>query len=377
MRGSVKKDASGRWGYVFDVRTADGGRKQVRRRGFDTKKAAEADMRDRMTQAQGGTLVKPTRDTLERFLLNVWMQKIAGEVRPTTADIYARIVRKHIVPFIGTAQLQALTEEDVANWIDELKSSGLSPKSIRNIHGVLSSALSDAMSPRMGRLVARNVARPGSDEYLPRPPKRRDRAWTADQLQRFLAHVEGDRLAAMWRLAVMTGMRRGELLGLRWAAVDLDAKSVTVLTARVVAGGSAVEGPPKTGAGERTIALDAATAAALKRWKRQQNEERILMGAGWHHGDYVFAHATGEPLWPQTVTAQFKRHAEALGLPAIGVHGLRHSAATWMIAKGVSPKVVAQRLGHSHVSVTLQLYSHVMPAHDAAAAEAFAEALER
>jgi integrase len=357
---------------VFDVPTVDGTRKQVRRRGFATRKAAEADMRDRMAEAKGGALVKPTRDTLGQYLENVWLPRVDRDTRPTTADTYRRLVRKHVLPYLGGAVLQALDEEAVANWIDELRAAGLSPKSVRNIHGVLSSALSVAMSPSL-RLVNRNVAK-GADN-LPDVPKRRNRAWTAEQLQRFLAHVDDDRLGALWRLMVVTGMRRGEVLGLRWADVDLERRTITVTNQRAIAGGRVVEGAPKTDAGARTTSLDAATVASLRAWKRDQNAERLLMGAGWAPGDYVFTHATGEPLWPQTVTAQFKRHAEALGLPTIGVHGLRHSAATWMLAKGISPKVVAQRLGHSHVSTTLQIYSHVLPAHDQEAADSFAAAL--
>lgn len=372
MRGSVKRSGAG-WGYVFDVPTLDGARRQVRRRGFATKKAAETDMRERMAQAKGGLLVKPTRDTLGQFLEGTWLPKITRETRPTTADTYARLVRKHILPYLGNALLQALDEEVVANWIDELKASGLSPKSVRNIHGVLSSALADAMAPSL-KLVNRNVAR--GMENLPAVPKRRNRAWSAEQLQRFLAHVDCDRLAALWRLMVVTGMRRGEALGLRWSDVDLEAKTVTVTNQRAIAGGRVVEGGPKTDAGARTTSLDARTVSALRTWKRDQNEERLLMGAGWAPGDYVFTHPTGEPLWPQTVTARFRKIAEALGFPTIGVHGLRHSAATWMLAKGISPKVVAQRLGHSHVSTTMQIYSHVLPAHDQAAADAFAQALD-
>jgi len=243
---------------------------------------------------------------------------------------------------------------------------------VRNLHGILSSALATAKAPPL-RLVNRNVAHGAK---LPDVPKRRNRAWNAEQLQRFLAHVETDRFGAMWRLIVTTGMRRGEVLGLRWSDIDLDAKTVTVTNQRAVAGGTVTEGAPKTEAGARTTSLDTRTVAALKAWKKAQNAERLLMGAGWHAGDYVFTHGDGSPLWPQTVTAQFKRHAEALGLPTIGVHGLRHSAATWMLAKGISPKVVAQRLGHSHVSTTLQIYSHVLPAHDQEAVDAFAQALD-
>jgi integrase len=123
------------------------------------------------------------------------------------------------------------------------------------------------------------------------------------------------------------------------------------------------------------VSLDAGTVEELRRWRAVQNEERLVMGAGWPKADLVFTHPDGSGLWPQTVTRQFREIAGRVELPEIGVHGLRHTAATWMISQGISPKVVAERLGHAHVSITLGLYTHVLPAHDRAAAEAFAGAL--
>ncbi len=197
-----------------------------------------------------------------------------------------------------------------------------------------------------------------------------------EKIGQFLAHVEGDRWAPLWRLIATTGMRRGEALGLRWSDVDVGRGVITSTNQRSIAGGQIVEGEPKSDAGRRSLTVDAGTLTALRTWRRQQAQERLLMGAGWHGGDYVFTWPDGSLPWPQRVTAWFKVHSSALGLPNIGVHGLRHSAAAWMISSGVSPKVVTQRLGHSHVSVTLQLYAHVLPAHDQAAADAFAAALD-
>lgn len=182
--------------------------------------------------------------------------------------------------------------------------------------------------------------------------------------------VEGDRLGPLWRFLIATGTRRGEALGLRWSDVDLDGSAVAVRRSRVVAGGRVVEGSTKTRAGERSIALDADTVAVLRSWRSTQAAERLLMGTGWRNDvGLVFTQPDGAPLYPQSVTATFKRLAVELGLPTIGVHGLRHSSATMMVASGISPKVVSQRLGHANVSITLDTYSHVLPAHDQAAAD--------
>lgn len=374
MKGSVKRSGGG-WGFVFDVPTIDGRRRQVRRRGFRTKREAQEALDVERARARGGELVTPTRVTVGQYLVGTWLPMVERNVRPSTMAAYRIIVRRHLIgdddaPGLGNVPLAALDRAGVARFVVSLSDRGLSPKSVRNVHGVLSKALADAQKLN---LVARNAAHAID---LPAMPARRSRAWTPEQLAAFLDRVEGDRWFPMWRLFMTTGMRRGEVLGLRWVDVDLERGSLTVTHQRTIAGGVIVEGEPKSAAGRRTMALDLGTVAAMRAWRKLQTAERLVMGAGWPADDWVFTWPDGGPLWPQSVTSWFKAHAAALGFPNIGVHGLRHSAATWMIGEGVSPKVVTQRLGHAHVSITLQLYAHVLPAHDEAAAEAFAAALD-
>jgi integrase len=371
VKGSVKRSGDG-WGFVFDVRSIDGSRRQVRRRGFPTRKVAEAEMQAAMELAKVGKLVAPKRVTVGEYLTETWLPVIATRVRPTTLDGYRRTVDRHLngPHGVGTIELQALDEPMIELFIAGLTDRGLAAKTVKNVHAVLSKALGDAH--RM-KLVNRNAAH---GTVLPARATPTVPTWTAAELRRFLEHVAGDRWAPMWRLIATTGIRRGEALGLRWRDVDLERGTVTITNQRTVAGGSIVEGPPKTASGRRTISLDSGTLAALKAWRRLQAGERLAMGAGWPETDHVFVWPDGSPLWPKTVTMWFRGHAEALGLANIGVHGLRHSAATWMIASGVSPKVVTQRLGHAHVSITLQLYAQVLPAHDREAATAFATAVD-
>jgi len=236
----------------------------------------------------------------------------------------------------------------------QLASSGLAPKSRRKVVGVLSKALADA---QRWHYVTHNAV---AGAELPRPTRAAARAWSADQLSAFLAHVEGDRLYPLWRFLVATGCRRGEAVGLRWSDLDLEAGTALIANQRSIAGGSVVEGAPKTAAGARTVALDPETVAVLARWRRDQREEFLAAGVRPERG-YVFTGREGGPLWPQGVTDRMAAITRQLGHPPIGVHGLRHSAATWMMGAGVSPKVVQQRLGHANVSVTLGIYSHVMP----------------
>jgi len=370
-RGSVRRDASGRWFFVTDVPVAGGSRRQVRRRGFSTRREAQQALDALRGQVAQGTYVRPANLTVGEYLVGQWLPTIAARVRPTTADTYRRLVVLHVVPMLGAVPLQKLDRATVSQWVGRLSSSGLSAKSVRNIHGILAKALADALE---NELVSRNVA--SKVKGLPRLDRPPPKAWTAEQLVRFLSATADDRLAPLWRFLAVTGCRRGEALGLRWVDLDLAAGTATITNQRAIAGGSVVEGAPKTRAGARTVSLDTTTVAALRAWKRRQAEERLVMGAGWGDTGLVFTHADGNGLWPQTVTRRFRETSAALGLPLIGVHGLRHSAATWMIASGVNPRVVQQRLGHAHVSVTLGLYTHVMPAHDKAAADALGEALD-
>lgn len=372
MSGSVKQDKKRRtWSFTVDVPSANGRRKQVHKRSFRTKKEAEAALAELEASVRQGTYVTADPTTLSEYLNDTWLPSIGSRVRATTADGYRRSVKTHIVPSLGSVKLQALSERMVEAWVASLVASGLNPKTVRNIHAVLSGALTDAIRLR---LVSRNAA---SKAMLPKAVRPTPRAWREDDLRTFLSRVRADRWTALWRLLATTGMRRGEVLGLRWADVDLDLGVVNVVLQRTIAGGQVVEGQPKTTSGLRTVALDPGTVASLRAWRKVHNAERLVMGPAWLDPEgHVFTWPDGQPLWPQTVTRWFKDHCTAAGLPPIGVHGLRHTAATWLISSGESPKVVSQRLGHSHVSITLQLYSHVLPAHDRAAAERLARAID-
>lgn len=369
---TIKKDEQrGTWFFVIDLPSPDGRRRQIRRRGFDTKKAATAAMRRILDDVDHGIHVDRSRLTLGQFLVDHWLPTRGAQLRPSTVEAYSVAANNWIIPRLGAVHLQRIDPAMVAQFVASILADGRSPKYARNIHGVLRKALADAR--RLG-LVRSNAA---ADVELPQVRRGDLRAWDADQIGRFLHHVEGDRLGPLWRFLIATGTRRGEALGLRWSDVDLNAGSVTIRRSRVVASGRVVEGEPKTKAGQRSIAIDAATAAVLRSWKSTQAAERLVMGAGWGNDvGVVFTQPDGAPLYPQTITASFKRISLELGLPTIGVHGLRHSSATMMISSGLSPKVVSQRLGHATVAITLDTYSHVLPAHDQAAADFIGRSLD-
>lgn len=371
--GSIRKDdESGRWFFVIDLPRVEGKkRRQVWRGGFKTKREAQAALDAHKAERAHGLNVDPSRITVGAYLLDHWLPSIPGRVRPTTVDSYERITRTRIVPLLGPIVLQKLERAAVQRWVNELVGQALAPKTIKNAVMVLHKALDDAIE---AGLLARNPA--SRLRALPTVEKPAPKVWSAAQVGTFLAATSGDRLAPMWRLLATTGCRRGEALGLRWEHVDLDAGTVTIIGQRTIAGGRVIEGQTKSRAGARTIALDPATVEALRTWRRQQAAERLMMGAGWQGTDLVFTNPDGGGIWPERVTVEFQRTARQLGLAPIGPHGLRHSAATAMVAAGVSPRVVQQRLGHANVGITLDLYTHVLPSHDRDATNALGAALD-
>ncbi|MGH8990638.1 MAG: tyrosine-type recombinase/integrase [Acidimicrobiia bacterium] len=186
------------------------------------------------------------------------------------------------------------------------------------------------------------------------------RVWTAEEVRKFLDVTAEHRLGPLFALTAMTGMRRGEVLGLQWADVDLDDQMVTVRRARVAVGYEVATGTPKSGEGRR-IDLDDRTVTALKGWRRLQREERLRVGAEWVDSSYVFTDEFGKAMHPHSVAGYFDRAVRESGLPSLNFHGLRHSHATVLLRAGVPVRVVAERLGHADPAMTLRVYQHVVP----------------
>ncbi len=183
---------------------------------------------------------------------------------------------------------------------------------------------------------------------------------SADQLRSFLDSVKTDRLYGLFMLASLTGLRRGELLALQWPDVDLDRGLIAVQRSRVAVGYDVFEGTPKSGRA-RTVAIDPGTVAALRSHRSRQARDRLRWGDAWQDLGYLFTHKDGRALHPSSVSEMFKRRCSAANLVSIPFHGLRHTHATLGLAAGISPKVMAERLGHANVSITLDIYSHVLP----------------
>ena len=302
---------------------------------------------------------------LLRTYLEHWLEQV---YKPTVKQLsyqqYRSIVRNHLVPVLGNVSLQKLTAEKIQALYTRRLNEGLAPRTIVLIHAVLHSALENAV--KWG-LVSRNVAKLVS---LPRIERYEAQTLTAEQAVMLLEVARESRIEALLIMAVTTGMRQGELLALRWDDVDFEQGVVYVRhTVNRVVGYGYKETEPKTKASRRRIVLPDVALEALKQHRLHQDQIRIEAGNKWSERGLVFCNGYGGFLNAERVVAKFHKLLVDADLPYMRFHDLRHSAATILLAAGVHPKVVQERLGHSKIAMTLDVYSHVLPSMQQEAAE--------
>jgi integrase len=380
-RGSIRKRGQ-TWTVVVDTGRdpTTNRRRQQSKGGFATRQEATRHLTDTLARLDGGTWVKPTRELTGTYLLG-WLAAIRASKKPTTYESYKRVVRHHLLPHLGHVPLQQLGPGHLSAAFADMSTSGrrdgkggLSPRMVRYAHAVLRRALGDAV--KEGTL-ARNVAAlEVVRERLPKQRRHGYRTWTAAELARFLHYTEGDPLHPVFTLAATSGMRRGEVCGVRWRDLDLDGGRLsvrqTVLALRDVDADvgrrQTAFGGPKTDR-ERVVSLPASTVAVLRAHRKRQLEERLLVGEAYHDQDLVFAAPDGGPIHPEHLAKWFRTRARQAGVPQIRFHDLRHTWATLALQAGVHPKVVSEQLGHATVSITLNVYSHVLPGMSESAVE--------
>jgi len=340
-------------------------RRRQTRAGFATKKDCLAAMNKTLVSVAEQTHVVPTKLSVKEFLVRQWLPAIKATVRPTTYRSYEQHVNAHIVPHIGTVKLQQLSGAQVNALYAKLAKdgkrdgvTGLSARTVHHVHTCLHKALKDAV--RWGYLMRNPLD--AADPPKTNGTSKEMKTWNAEQLSAFLVSVKDERLFPLWRLLAMTGMRRGEACGLRWDDVDLEHGRLAVRRGLIPHEGRLITSEPKTARGRRVIALDAETVEALKQQAARQLADEELWREAWTDSGYVFTKENGESLHPQTVSRSFEQALVEAKLPRIRLHDLRHTHATLALAAGIHPKVVSERLGHSTVSITLDTYSHAIPA---------------
>jgi integrase len=285
---------------------------------------------------------------------------------------HLRAFSSFLNPALGNVRLQHLTADKLNAFYATLLESGrrdgkgLSPEAVRNIHVVIRRALGDAV--RWGQ-ISRNPAELADPPKLRASKRIEMKTWDASELRSFLELAQDDDLYPAWHLDAHTGLRRGEVLGLHWSDLDLDAAQLSVRTTLVSVNYEIRFEEPKTSRARRTVALDALTVKILKEHRKNQLEQRLAAGADYRDNDLVFCEADGSPIHPQVTSDRFDRIVERARLPRISMKGLRHTHATLALKAGVPVKVVSERLGHASTSFTMDTYAHVLPGMQEDAAE--------
>lgn len=360
--GSVYEQRPGYWAAVVDLGWINGKRrrKYVYAKTEDEAVKKRDDLKRRLQL--GVDLAAKPRTVAE--WLTEWLRDIKAndDTRPSTLQRYRQAIDTHLIPALGTTKLDKLTTRHVQRMITGLKGR-MAPATVVKVHGVLRVALADAM--RMD-LVPRNVARAAKPPGLSRNERR---ALTPDEAKRLLSAIVGDRLEPLFVLALATGLRRAEVLGLRWSDVDLDGRVLFVRQTLQRANGKLIFGRPKTHRSVRPMPLSKLATGALSRQKVRQAKERLAAGKDWHDHGLVFASTIGTPMEPRNVNRRFDELRSRAGLPWLRLHDLRHAFATFLLDQGEELRTVMELLGHSTIRLTADTYGHVLPKRARAAAE--------
>ena len=348
--GSIFKRADGRWVAAVSLP----GGKRLTKYGKTRRECSEW-VQETRNQIDAGMTTEGARIRMDKFLDN-WLDAVKPTLRPKTWHQYEQIVRQHIKPDLEAIRLKDLRPDHVQTLYTSQLERGLGPRSVRLIHAVLHRALNQAL--RWG-IVSRNVC---DAVDKPKQPRAEMRILDVEQAQVLLKAAEGHRLEALFHLAITTGLRQGDLLGLKWSDLDWDTGALQIQRQlQRVPGEGLMLVEPKSAAGRRSVVLGQTVLAKLRKHKKRQIEERLFAGGRWQEQDLIFRSTIGSPLDARNVCRTFKAILKATDLPDIRFHDLRHTAATLMLQQGIHPKVVQERLGHSSITLTLDTYSHVLP----------------
>ena len=371
MKGHIRERSPGHWAIVIDVRDSQTGKRKRRWHSFaGTKRQAQVECARLISEMQGGVAVDPSRITVAAFLDRFERDWVAVHVSAHSAGRYRGAlgqVRRHL----GDAQLQKVRPADVAGFYATLSRSGLAARTIRLVHCVLHRALAQA---KTWGVIRDNV----TESVKPPPaPDRETPMLQPDRARELLERLRGHPRYLLASLALATGMRRNEMLALRWRDVDLDAGRLTIEQSleQTRAHGIRIKAP-KTRKGRRTISLPASTVTELRGHWRAQQEQRLALGMGRAPADSpVLATFDGKPQSPNAITKAWPVAMAAIGMSGVTLHSLRHTHASMLIASGMDILTVSRRLGHSSPTITLGVYGHLVGGTDDRAADIMEKAL--
>jgi integrase len=364
MKGSLRERSPGHWAIILDSRDAQGKRKRVWHSFQGNKREAQIRCAQLVTEAQGGGAVDPSKVTLADFIDRFERDWIALHTSARTAERY-RDALAHARRHLGDQQLQKLRPADLAAFYAALSRSGLSPRSVGLVHRVLHRALGQAKTWGVIRDNVAEVIKP------PRAPDQEKQILQPDRARELLEALRGHPLYMLAALALATGARRNELLALRWQDVDLNKGHLRIETAleQTRAHGIRIKAP-KTRKGRRTISLPGAAVEALRAHWRAQQEQRLALGIGKSPADTpVLATFDGKPQSPGAITKAWSRTMVEIRMPDAGLHSLRHTHVSMLLASGMDVLTISRRIGHASVKVTLDTYGHLIHGTDDRAAQ--------
>jgi integrase len=370
MKGHIRRRGEHSWELKFDLGLDEKtGRRITQFHSFKgTKKEAEQKLRELLGSVDKGSYVSKSNLTVvEHVTSRIAQWEALQKISPKTAERYRELLADQIIPHIGQIPLQKLKAADIESWHATLKTAGrkdgrggLSHQTIHHAHRLLSKALKEGMRHD---LVARNVA---SLEQPPKVERKEVAVLSRDQVKLLVERLRGHAMYPIAITALFTGMRRGELLALKWNRVDLDAKQITVCEAVEETRGSGIRfKTPKTNSGVRNVTLPDIVIETLRSHRRQQLEVRVRLGLGKLADDaLVFPAVDGSPQPPKIFSITWARLAESIGLPEATFHSLRHSHASFLIDAGIDVVKISKRLGHANPTITLNVYAHLLDKRD-------------
>jgi integrase len=352
--GSIHLRSDGRWSAVANIGWVGGKRKRKYLYGQTRKQVADA-LKELHANQTLGMNIAPARQTVSAFIKNWLEQTVKRNNRPRTYVKYESDFRHHIEPTIGKYQLAKLTPDHIQDLLNDLDDAGLSYRTIRNVRAVIRAALNKAMKRRHIMInVATLVDVPGEIVF-------KATYLNEEQAVQLLKAVKGHRFEVLYRIALELGLRKGEILGLRWEDVDFDNAVIQITGTLQRQNGRLERSPTKTEASVRTIALAENLLKALKRHKERQDEMRAACGERWVDTGLVFTTGIGTGIETTTLSLHFKSLLAEAKLPtSTRFHDLRHSCATLMVKRNVHPRVIMAILGHTQISTTMNTYAHVL-----------------
>jgi integrase len=373
VAGSLQKRGKKSWRLVvsagFDPVT--GRRRQVRRTVRGSKREAELALARLVVEVQGGSHLEQSRMTLAAYLRDRYLERARTRLRPETWERYESLLRVHVIPSIGSIPLDKLRASHVDLVMAEMAKRGAAPASVRQAYRVLSRALKEAVRLQL------MPTNPAERVDPPRVPRADLEIPTQEGLSRLLDRMRGTRWAFPIAFAIGTGLRRGELLGLRWSDVDFARRSVHVnWELQRHRGRGLVFVEPKTHRARRQVRLSESLVAVLEEVRREQNERRRILGGAWQQHEIVFDAGDGRPIDPDYFTEACKRTFKAAGMPgAMRLHDLRHAFGSLLFAAGVHPKIASAALGHASEAFTMSVYQHMLDGMGERVAEVISVAL--